>query len=314
MDAYLVTGGAGFIGSSIVRKLVGMGHPVAVLDDLSTGRLTNLDGVLDSVRFVQGSTLDPQAVDEAMAGAAFVLHQAAVPSVVRSFEDPVRSHRVNSEGTLKVLQAARRHGVRRVVMASSSSVYGDTPTLPKAESMAPSPLSPYALTKLVGEHYGRIFTSTLELPVVNLRYFNVFGPRQDPASDYAAVIPKFVTLMSQGQRPVIFGDGEQSRDFCYIDNVIKANLLACHAPRAPGEVFNVAAGERTTLLQLVGMLNGLLGTDLEPVHEPARAGDVRHSQADVQHARGLLGFEVEVPFSDGLKATVDWYRNALAHT
>ena len=312
MEGYLVTGGAGFIGSSLVRRLLDMGHPVTVLDDFSTGRRSNLADLLDRVRLVEGSVLDPGALDEAMPGATFVLHQAAIPSVVRSFEDPLRSHRVNSEGTLQVLEAARRHSVRRVVMASSSSVYGDTPTLPKRESMPPAPLSPYALTKLVGEHYGHIYTDTLGLPVVNLRYFNVFGPRQDPSSGYAAVIPRFATLMLQGERPVIYGDGLQSRDFCFIDNVIEANLLACHAPQAPGQVFNVAAGERTTLLELVEQLNALLGTDLQPLHEPARTGDVKHSLAAVEHARERLGYEVQVDFASGLRTTLDWYRGQVA--
>jgi nucleoside-diphosphate-sugar epimerase len=246
-----------------------------------------------------------------MRGARFVLHQAALPSVKRSVTDPIESDRINVRGTLSVLVAARDAGVRRLVYASSSSVYGDTPTLPKHEDMTPTPMSPYAVSKLTGEYYARIFPALYGLETVALRYFNVFGPRQDPGSPYAAVIPIFVERMLDGRPPIIYGDGAQSRDFTFVGNVVRANLAACEAPGASGGVFNVGAGSRTTLLGLVDELNALLGTNLAPIHEPPRAGDVRDSQADIGRAAETLGYQVETPFREGLAQTVAWYREAL---
>jgi nucleoside-diphosphate-sugar epimerase len=312
MPTFLVTGGAGFIGSNLVRALVDRGDDVRVLDDFSTGRDDNLAGLEERIRVVRGSVTDPDAVAAAIDGCDYVLHQAALPSVPRSIEAPVETDRVNVHGTLVVLQAARRAGVRRVVYAASSSAYGDTPTLPKVETMPPAPLSPYAVSKLAGEHYLQAFSTCYGLETVSLRYFNVFGPRQDPRSHYAAVIPRFVTAALRGEAPVIYGDGEQSRDFCFIDNAIEANLLACAAPGASGRVFNVACGERTTLLDVIRALEGIVGRPVRPVHEPARAGDVRHSLADVGVAREALGYTGRIGFADGLARTVAWYRDRLA--
>ena len=307
MTRYLVTGGAGFIGSSLARAVVERGGEVRVLDSFLTGREENLADLPD-VEVVRGDVRDLDGLRAAMKGVERVFHQAAVPSVARSLADPLLSDEANVRGTLNVLIAARDAGVPRVVFASSSSVYGDTPTLPKVETMLPSPLSPYAVTKLTGEHYLKVFHHLYGLETVALRYFNVFGPRQDPSSDYAAVIPLFVSLMSQGERPNINGDGTQSRDFTYIDDVIQANLLACEAPGVGGEVFNVACGRRHTLLDLVDSLNKILGTSLEPTFGPRRSGDVMHSLADVEKARRLLGYEPSTTFEEGLERTVAWGR------
>jgi UDP-glucose 4-epimerase len=314
MTTYLVTGGAGFIGSNLVRALLDRGHAVRVLDDYSSGRRENLTDLEGKAEIVEGDIRDLATVRRVMAGVDFVLHQAAVPSVVRSVEDPLTSNDANINGTLNVLVAARDAGVKRVVQAASSSAYGETEELPKVESMPPSPISPYAVTKLVAEMYGSVFTRIYGLEVVSLRYFNVFGPRQDPASHYAAVIPKFIEKMMRGERPVIFGDGRQSRDFSYIDNVVMANLLACEAKAAPGNVYNVACGERFDLLDLVERLNAILGTSIEAEHQPERAGDIKHSLADIARARTDLGYEVMVPFDEGLERTVAWYRDGLRGT
>ena len=307
MTRYLVTGGAGFIGSSLSRAIVERGGEVHVFDSFLTGREENLADLPD-VEVVRGDVRDLDGLRRAMKGVDRVLHQAAVPSVARSLKDPIFSNEANVQGTLNVLIAARDAGVPRVVFASSSSVYGDTPTLPKVETMLPSPLSPYAVTKLTGEHYLKVFHHLYGLETVALRYFNVFGPRQDPTSDYAAVIPLFVSLMSQGQAPTINGDGTQSRDFTYIDNVVQANLLACEAPGVGGEVFNVACGRRYTLLDLVAALNSILGSNLEPTFGPRRAGDVMHSLADIEKARRMLGYEPSTSFEEGLERTVTWGR------
>jgi nucleoside-diphosphate-sugar epimerase len=304
---YLVTGGGGFIGSSLTRTIVERGGEVRVLDSFLTGREENLADVPD-VEVVRGDIRDLDGLRIAMHGVERVLHQAAVPSVARSLVDPLLSNEANVQGTLNVLIAARDAGVRRVVFASSSSVYGDTPTLPKVETMLPGPLSPYAVTKLTGEHYLRVFHHLYGLETVALRYFNVFGPRQDPSSDYAAVIPLFVSLMTRGLPPKIFGDGTQSRDFTYIDNVVQANLRACEAPNVGGEVFNVACGQRYSLLDLVTALNKILGTHLEPTFGPRRQGDVLHSLADIEKARTLLGYEPSIGFEEGLERTVVWGR------
>jgi nucleoside-diphosphate-sugar epimerase len=308
----LVTGGAGFIGSALVRALVEARHEIVILDDLSTGSRRNLDGV-GEVKLVGGDVRDPSAVREATAGAEVVFHLAALPSVARSMANPMAGHAVNVDGTLNVLLAARDHGVRRFVYTSSSSVYGDTPTLPKREDMPAQPRSPYAAAKLAGEAYCRAFAASYGLETVSLRPFNVFGPRQDPDSRYAAVIPRFITAMRAGQRPEIFGDGRQSRDFTYIDNVVDALILAAAAgPDASGEVINVGCGGRTSLLELVGGLNEMLGSDLAPVFSAPRPGDVRDSEASVDKAGRLLGYRPSVDVGEGLHRTVSWLSERLA--
>jgi UDP-glucose 4-epimerase len=308
MAVYLVTGGAGFIGSNLVRALVERGEKVRVLDDFSSGRQENLAGLESRAQIVRGDVTDAAAVAEVMAGADYVLHQAAIPSVPRSIEAPVASDRVNVLGTLTVLEAARKARVKRVVFAASSSAYGETPTLPKIETMAPDPLSPYAVSKLAGENYMKAYHVCYGLETVSLRYFNVFGPHQDPKSEYAAVIPRFVTCALTGKQPTIYGDGLQSRDFCFIDNAVQANLLACTAPGAPGRVFNVACGVRTTLLDVIALLGKIVGRSITPIHEAARAGDIKHSLADIGAARAALGYTAPVDFETGLRRTVDWYR------
>lgn len=307
MARYLVTGGAGFIGSNIVATLVEQGEEVVVLDDFSTGKRDNLDGVFEGITLLEASVAD-RVVRAAVEGVDYVLHQGALASVPRSVDDPVSTNRANVEGTLNLLVAAREAGVKRVVFAASSSAYGDQPTLPKVETMAPMPLSPYAASKVAGEYYCQAFTACYGLETVCLRYFNIFGPRQDPASQYAAVVPKFITRMLDGQPPVVFGDGEQSRDFTYVADCVAANLLACTAPDAAGGTFNVACGGRYTLNELVGLLNQILGTDLRPVYEAERPGDVKHSQADISAARAALGYQPRVSFEEGLRRTVEWFR------
>ncbi|THF87145.1 SDR family oxidoreductase [Deinococcus sp. KSM4-11] len=313
MPSYLITGGAGFIGSHIVDALVQRGDHVTVFDDLSNGRLQNIAHHGDSVRFIQGDLRDFTAVQEAMIGIDYVSHQGALGSVPRSVVDPITTHDVNATGTLNVLQAARQAGVKRVVYASSSSVYGDTPTLPKVETMPTRPISPYALSKLTAEEYCRIFTRVYGLETVSLRYFNVFGPRQRPDSQYAAVIPRFIDAMSQGQRPVINGDGQQSRDFTYVSNNVQANLLAFSAPadQVAGCAFNIACDDQQSLLELVAELNTLLGTTLEPEFRPERAGDVKHSRAGVTAAAAAMGYGPRVTFADGLRVTVEQSRKAV---
>ena len=303
----LVTGGAGFIGSNLVHSLAASGDPIRVLDDLSTGSLDNLADVQSPVEAVTGDIGDPQAVRRAMEGVEVVYHLAALPSVARSLVDPASTNRVNVDGTLNVLQSARDAGVRRVVYASSSSVYGDTPTLPKDETMAQAPMSPYAASKLAGEAYCRAFATAFGLETVSLRFFNVFGPRQNPASEYAAAVPRFVTRMLAGERPEIFGDGHQSRDFTFVANVVRACVLAGSAPGASGLAVNVGCGERISLLELVETINNLLGTRIEPVFAPPRPGDVRHSQASISKAREVLGYEPEVSVRDGLAETLRWF-------
>jgi len=309
---YLVTGGAGFIGSHLVGRLVELGESVAVLDNLSTGKADNLSPWLDSIAFLEGDIRDLETVREACAGVDYVLHEAALPSVPRSVKDPIASNDANVNGTLNVLLAARDADVKRVIYAGSSSAYGDTPTLPKHEAMPARPLSPYAISKYAGELYCQVFASIYGMETVVLRYFNVFGPRQDPASHYAAVIPKFITALQQGERPVIFGDGEQSRDFTYVANVVEANLLACGATDASGEVINIACGERTSLNDLVRVLQRITGSNVEPLHEEARAGDVKHSLADIGKARRLLGYSAAVSLEEGLAQTAAYYASAPA--
>jgi nucleoside-diphosphate-sugar epimerase len=308
MDLYLVTGGAGFIGSNIVAELLQRGEHVRVLDNFSTGRRENVAPFVEHIDFIEGDLRDLSTVTHAVEGVDYVLHQGALPSVQRSVDAPLASHAANATGTLNVLVAARDAGVRRVVYASSSSIYGDSPTLPKREDMLPAPKSPYAVSKMAGEQYCRAFAEVFGLETVCLRYFNVFGPRQDPSSQYSAVIPLFITAMLHGEVPTIYGDGEQSRDFTYVANVVQANLLAAVAPgNAVGRVFNVACGERHTLLDLVAALNDILDTDIEPIHTAPRPGDVRHSLADVSATQDALGYEPEVDFREGLQRTVEWY-------
>ncbi len=307
-ETYLITGGAGFIGHHLARNLHAMGHAVKVIDNLSTGKLENLAPVMDEITFFEADITDPEAMAEACAGVDYVLHQAALPSVPRSVKDPITSDLNNTHGTLQVLVAARDAGVKRVVQACSSSAYGDTPTLPKVETMVRSPRSPYAVSKAAGEMYGCAFYATYGLEYVGLRYFNVFGARQDPKSQYAAVIPKFITSYIRDESPTVHGDGLQSRDFCYIDNVVQANLKACTAPDAPGKVFNVACGERVDLLQVLEMLAGIFGKHVEPTFDPSRPGDVKHSLADITLAREILDYQPEVFFQEGLRRTVAWYQ------
>jgi UDP-glucose 4-epimerase len=309
VQKYLITGGAGFIGTNLVEALLRQGKHVRVLDNLATGRIENIARFLHDIEFVEADIRDLGAVREAVAGVEVVLHQAALPSVPRSVADPLTSNTVNVNGTLNVLVAARDAGVRRVVAASSSSVYGNNPMLPKVETMPVEPLSPYAVSKLATERYCQAFAQVYGLPTISLRYFNVFGPYQDPASEYAAVIPKFILMMMQGERPTIYGDGQQSRDFTYVDNVVMANLLAAEAPEAVTGYFNVACGDRISLLQLIEKLNGVMGTTLTVLHEPARAGDVKASQADIKKIKELLGFRPVVGFEDGLLRTVEFFGN-----
>ena len=305
---YLVTGGAGFIGSHLCEALVKRGERVRVLDNLMTGKSSNLAHLEGQVELIEGDIRDYEVTRQAAEGVGIVFHEAAIPSVPRSVADPRLNHETNVDGTFNLLMAAREAGVRRVVYAASSSAYGDTETLPKAEAMLPSPLSPYAAAKLFGEYYCQVFTRVYGLETVALRYFNVFGPRQDPSSPYSGVISKFVTALLAGERPVIYGDGEQSRDFTYIDNVVDANLRAAEAPAAAGQVINVAIGERITLNRLLAELQRIIGTDLQPRYEEKRAGDVRHSLADITLARQLLSYESLVSLSEGLRRTVEWYR------
>ncbi len=312
MATYLVTGGAGFIGSHIVDELLRRGETVRVLDNLSTGKRENLAHCLEGIEFLEEDIRDLETCRRACEGADFVLHQAALGSVPRSLEDPLTSHEVNVTGTVKMLLAAQEAGVKRFVYAASSSTYGDHPGLPKVEERIGRPLSPYAVTKYADELYAQVFGRCYGVETVGLRYFNVFGPRQDPFSQYAAVIPLFVSALLRGEAPTINGDGEQTRDFTFVANAVAANLLACKAPaEAIGEVFNVACHEQTSLNQLYGRLQSLLGMEIPVVHGPPRAGDVRHSLADIEKARRLLGYSAEIKFEEGLQRSIDWYKNNL---
>jgi nucleoside-diphosphate-sugar epimerase len=308
MSFYLVTGGAGFIGSHLVEELTRRGERVRVVDNLSTGKRANLDHV-GGVELTVGDLSDLDVARLAVDGVDFVLHQAAIPSVPRSVSDPLTSHQSNINATLNVLLAARDARVRRVVYAGSSSAYGDTPTLPKREDMPTAPLSPYALQKLVGEQYGQLFTTLYGLETVTIRYFNVFGPRQDPSSPYSGVISLFISALVEGRQAVIFGDGEQTRDFTYVANVVDGVLRACHAPAAAGQVINVATAGRISLNRLFTTLCRVLGVEATPRYEATRAGDVRDSQADISRAAQLLGYQPVVPFDEGLQRTVEWYRS-----
>lgn len=309
----LVTGGAGFIGSHLVDALLARGDHVRVFDNFSTGNRANLDTNHPRLEIVEGDLTDPQAIAQAVDGIELVFHQAALSSVPRSVDRPLDTHAACVTGTLYLLDAARRAGVRRLVYAASSSAYGDQPTSSKRETDLPAPISPYGAAKLAAEYYCQAFTATYGFETVALRYFNVFGPRQDPSGPYSAVIPLFVTAILKGQRPKIYGDGHQSRDFCYVANVVHANLLAADAQGAAGKVFNVACGQNTSLLQLLAQINHLLGTDVAPIHEPARAGDVRESLADISQARRILGYEPQVSFNEGLQRSIEYYRDLVAN-
>ena len=307
MASYLVTGGAGFIGSHLAEELVRRGERVRVVDSFITGKRDNLKHIPD-VELIEGDLADLAVAQRAVAGVEYVLHQAAIPSVPRSVQDPITSNRANIDASLNVLVAARDAGVRRVVYAGSSSAYGDTPTLPKVETMGTAPLSPYALQKLVAEQYCQMFTRLYGLETVTIRYFNVFGPRQDPSSPYSGVISLFIRALVEGRQPTIYGDGEQTRDFTYVANVVDGVLRACTAPDASGEVINVATGGRISLNTLFNVVKGLTGADVTPIYAEPRAGDVRDSQADIGKARRLLGYEPIVAFDQGLEQTVAWFR------
>jgi UDP-glucose 4-epimerase len=306
----LVTGGAGFIGSHLALRLAADGHEVRILDNFATGRRSNVTRLADAVELVEGDIQSYERVHNAVVACDVVFHLAALPSVPRSIQDPLTSHATNATGTLNVLLAARDAGVRRVVLASSSSVYGINPELPKTEAMLPAPISPYAVGKLASEGYCRSFAEVYGLETVALRYFNVFGPRQDPRSQYSAVIPRFISALLAGEPPTLFGDGEQSRDFTYVDNAVEANVLAMDAQGVAGETFNIACGERTTLNALVEELRDLIGSEVEPVQVAARTGEVRHSVADCSRAREVLGYEPRVGLREGLARTIEHFRES----
>lgn len=305
---YLVTGGAGFIGSNIVYELLKRGHRVRVLDNFATGRRENISPVLDQIELIEGDLRSYHIVRDAVDGIDFILHQGALPSVPRSINDPITSNEVNVSGTLNILDAAQDAGVKRVVFASSSSIYGDSERLPKQEDMLPNPLSPYAVSKLAGEKYCQVFAKIYNLHTVALRYFNVFGPRQDPNSQYSAVIPKFIKAILQDKQPTIYGDGEQSRDFTFVKNVVEANILATEADFSPGMVFNCACHQRITLNYLVEKVNELMGKNIQPVYTDPRPGDVKHSFADIERIKNHLGYEARILFEEGLKRTIEWYK------
>ena len=307
MTSYLVTGGAGFIGSHLAGEIVRRGHRVRVVDNLITGKRRNLEHI-PGVDFLEGDLADLPVAKRAVDGMDYVLHQAAIPSVPRSVADPITSNRANVTASLNILVAAREAGVKRLVYAGSSSVYGDTPTLPKREDMRPSPLSPYALQKVVAEQYCQMFTGLYGFETVAIRYFNVFGPRQDPGSPYSGVISLFSTALLEGRRPIIYGDGEQTRDFTYVANIVDGVLRACEAKGAAGEVINVATGGRISLNELLRVMNGMVGTNLQPIYNEARAGDVKNSQADITKARTILGYQPIVSLEEGLQRTLEWCR------
>jgi len=309
---YLVTGGAGFIGSNTVDELVRRGHSVVVLDDLSSGKEDNLAEVRNKITFIKGSITDIEVVRKAMHEAEYVLHLGARTSVPRSVKDPIETNKINIDGTLNVLVAAKELKVKRVVFAASSSAYGETPTLPKVETMQPQPISPYGVTKFVGELYGQTFGRCYGLENVALRYFNIFGSRQDPSSPYSGVLAKFCTAFLEDTPPVVFGDGEQTRDFTHVENAVQANLLACEAPNVSGKVFNVGFGGRVSLNEVLRELGKITGKTLEAKYEPPREGDIRDSQADISQAREFLGYSPQVSFEEGLARTFEWYRETQA--
>jgi nucleoside-diphosphate-sugar epimerase len=311
MSSYLVTGGAGFIGSHLAEELVRRGHHVRVADSLITGKRRNLEHI-PGVEFMQGDLADQSVAGRAVAGVDYVLHQAAIPSVPRSVTDPMTSNRANIDASLSVLVAARDAGVKRLVYAGSSSVYGNAPTLPKREEMPPNPLSPYALQKLVAEQYCQMFTRLYGFETVTIRYFNVFGPRQDPGSPYSGVISLFSTALLERRQPTIYGDGEQTRDFTYVANVVDGVLRACEAPKAAGEAINVATGGRISLNELLRVMSGIVGVEVKAIYKDERAGDVKDSQADITKAKTLLGYSPIVGLEEGLKRTLEWCRTESA--
>lgn len=308
MEKVAVTGGAGFIGSHLAESLSGQGYQVIIIDNLATGKKVNIDPLLvkSNVEFIQGSIEDLPLLQKLFQGVSYVFHQAALPSVPRSIDNPYASHAVNVTGTLNVLLAARDQGVKKVIYASSSSVYGDTPTLPKREDMTPRPLSPYAVTKLAGEYYCQVFTQVYALPTACLRYFNVYGPRQDPESQYAAVIPQFIKRTSEGKPPVIYDDGQQSRDFSFVKDVVAANVLAAQSDACG--IFNISRGEAVTINHLAELINKLVGSKVRPVHQEPRPGDVKHSLADISRAK-VFGYQPEYNLEVGLAATVEWFND-----
>jgi len=311
MAVYVVTGGGGFIGSHIVENLVRQRNTVKVIDDFSTGKRGNVEAFKNDVEIIEADLAETKNLTQFLKGTDYVIHQAAIPSVPKSILDPLKSHNANVNGTLNLLLACRDAGVKRVVYASSSSLYGDSPTLPKNESMMPNPLSPYGAQKLFAEMYCQVFTKAYGLETVSLRYFNVFGPRQDSTSQYSGVLALFIPAVLQGRRPTIYGDGLQSRDFTYVQNVVEANLLACKVPGIGGQVFNVACGDRITVNSMLHQINKIVGVDISPVYAEPRSGDIKHSQADITRAREHLGYEPKVSFEEGLRATVEWYRKNL---
>ncbi len=311
MTKFLVTGGAGFIGSNICKELISQGCFVRVVDNLLTGKRSNLDSIIDKIEFVQADMGDTEVAKSVMKDIDVVLHQGALPSVPLSVENPAPTHQHCVDATFTLLLAARDTGVRRFVYAGSSSAYGDTPTLPKVESMTPLPLSPYAVAKLVGEYYCSVFYQVFGLETITLRYFNVFGPYQNPESQYAAAIPAFVTSILNDKPPTIYGDGEQSRDFTYIDNVVHANLLAARVKETKGQVVNIACGLAVTVNEIIAMINEATGKSIKPNYTDPRPGDVKHSLADITLAKELIGFEPVISFEDGLKLAIDWYRDNL---
>jgi UDP-glucose 4-epimerase len=307
MSNYVVTGGAGFIGSHIVEELLRRNQSVKVIDNFSTGKRENLKPFAGKVEVIETDISQAANLAQIFSGVDYVIHQAAIPSVPKSIVDPVTSHNANVNGTLNLLVAARDAGVKRVVYASSSSLYGDSPTLPKHEGMMPNPLSPYGGQKLFGEIYCQVFTRSYGLESVALRYFNVFGPRQDASSQYSGVLAKFIPAVLQNKRPVIYGDGLQSRDFTYVQNVVEANLLACTTPGVAGEAFNIACGDRITVNDMLVQINKITGKDISPIYEAPRAGDIKHSQADISKAETKLNYKPKVTFGEGLRHTIDWY-------
>jgi UDP-glucose 4-epimerase len=311
MDKFLVTGGAGFIGSNICTKLISQGCFVRVIDNLLTGKKSNLAAISDKIEFIEADMGNPDAARAAMKGIDVVLHQGALPSVPRSVDDPAATHRHCVDATFTLLLAARDAKVKRFVYAASSSAYGDTPILPKVETMPVNPLSPYAAAKLMGEYYCSVFYKVFGLETISLRYFNVFGPHQDPTSQYAAAIPAFVTSILKNKPPTVYGDGEQSRDFTYVDNVVEANLLAARAKQTKGEVVNIACGEAITVNAIIDMINNIVGKKIKPTYVPSRKGDVKHSLADITQAKKLIGFKPVVLFKGGLTKAIEWYRTNL---
>src|ERR1051326_8280975 len=311
MSVYVVTGGGGFIGSHIVEELLRRNETVTVIDNFSTGKRENVQAFANRAKIIEADLAEAKDLAQFLKGADYVIHQAAIPSVPKSMIDPVKSHHANVNGTLNLLVACREAGVKRVVYASSSSVYGDSPTLPKHEAMMPNPLSPYGAQKLFSEIYCQVFTRAYRLETVSLRYFNVFGPRQDATSQYSGVLALFIPAVLQDRRPTIYGDGLQSRDFTYVRNVAEANLLACKVPGVAGQVFNIACGDRITVNSMLQQINKITGKDITPIYADPRAGDIKHSQADITRAKEHLGYEPKVTFEEGLRNTIEWYRKNL---